>query len=514
MEQKKTQSKLLTKFGKAFFLFSFLITNILTGNVVDASGPRFNFLPGDHEMFRGANLTKGEEDWRDPVFGNAGDVFGGLIYYHNGMENTIAKNTIIKVDIPSMTQNKTAKLTATISADNATAISDTLTVNLDTDTKIEFVPGSVRWFPDAEKTGRAVKPLPGGQTGDEIVKGGINIGDIQGCWEFAGFVSFKFKTIKTEEKTEMAKIAKNLTTGEEGTSISAKPCEEVLYTLTTKNLGTEDKKIIVKDDISDILKSAEIINISDDGKIEDGFIVYPEVLLKKGETITRTFKVRIKENLGKVDGLKMVNIYGNKVVVAIIFPEIKKEFSITKKVRNFTLNETDFRKENQAKAGDTLEYLIEFKNNSEEPGDNILVRDTLPQFVQYLEGTTIISKSGSREKSFIDGITDKGVNIGSLAQGESGYIKFKVIISSKVAPSEVLVNTAYLKHDDKEICDTAKTIIVAKEQVIAKAAGPSLPVTGVQTIFISILSVILISSLWAYIKLRNRLKKMLKLSNI
>lgn len=502
-------STMFKKGLKVFFLSVFLATNFLTFNLAEASGPRFNFLSEDHQMFRGSNLTRGEDVWSDPVSGQAGDAFAGLIYYHNGMENTFAENTRIKVTIPAMTENKTAKLSAQILADNAASVSDTLTVNLDADARIEFVPGSVRWFPEAEVTGRVARALPVGQTGDEIINEGINLGQIQGCWQFAGFVSFKFRTIRIEDKIEKVKQAKNLKTNEEGTVISARPGEEVLYTLTTKNTGNIDGIFTVSDDISDILKSAEVVEISDGGRVENNRVVFPEVTIKPDETVVRTFRVRVRSNLDPCEDLKMINIYGNKVIVKITFPDIKKPvLLISKKVRNFTLNETEFKDENFANPGDTLEYLVEFKNLGNLPADKVMIKDILSQYVSYIEGTTVISRSGGSEKSFIDGVVGNGVNIGTIASKEDGYIKFKVIVSSKVADGEILSNTAVLIYEKKEVSDEAKTIIKDKK-IVLREAEPILPVTGVGSVLLSLLLVVFSGSFYYYYKKRQQLRKLL-----
>ena len=171
-----------------------------------ADQPRFNFLQGDYELLRGANLTKSESVWKDPVSAEVGDVVEGVIYYHNGMENTIATNTTIKVNIPSETTSNKAVISASISADNADTVTDTvidgdivglsgLTINYDGSAELSLVPGSVKWYPNQYSDPNTEVGLPGGQSGDEIISpSGINIGSIQGCWQYAGYVTFQVKS--------------------------------------------------------------------------------------------------------------------------------------------------------------------------------------------------------------------------------------------------------------------------------------------------------------------------------
>jgi uncharacterized repeat protein (TIGR01451 family) len=171
-----------------------------------ADQPRFNFLQGDYELLRGANLTQGESVWKDPVSAQVGDVVEGIIYYHNGMEGTIAENTTIKVNLPAETTNNKAVISASVSADNADTVVDTivdgsivglsgLTINYDDSADLELVPGSVKWYPNQFSNPNTPVTLPGGQSGDEIIApSGINIGDVEGCWQYAGYVTFQIKS--------------------------------------------------------------------------------------------------------------------------------------------------------------------------------------------------------------------------------------------------------------------------------------------------------------------------------
>ena len=164
-----------------------------------ASAARFNFMAGDEEMITGTNITQKSTSWGNPITGTASNEFRGMIYYHNGYKDITAENTKIKINIPSSSTNKTIKITGSISADNAETVTSTvvdgkivgldgLIVNLDQDVNVEFIPGSVKWFPNAKQytnTDLALTPLPAGQTGDSIVSAnGINLGNINGCWDY------------------------------------------------------------------------------------------------------------------------------------------------------------------------------------------------------------------------------------------------------------------------------------------------------------------------------------------
>lgn len=622
------KKKLKYVFGVALVagLLSQLISPLLSAS---ATEPRFNFLPGDYQILEGFNETKNETVWKNPVSGNAGDVFRGSVYYHNGVLDTTAINTRIKVNIPQSTTNKTAKITASISADNAATVTSTvvngqlvgldgLVVNLDQDADLEFVPGSAQWFPNAQGGMGTSTPFPGGQSGNEIVSAnGVNIDGIAGCWEFAGFVTFAFKTkAKALPNIKIEKEVKNISRNEasfskettakvgeitqfkvevtntgntdiadavlrdidptglefvsgslektfDGTttalsdtdaaiffdggltldnlaptksitftfktkvldilndgdvvinkaivvaagktleSIAKVKIEEkkaniiksksayndtkkeaadvvaagdlVTYTLTTKNTGEAPIDFVVSDNIEEVLQNAVIVSISDGGKVEGNTISWPSVCIKPGETVTRTFQVKIKD-IGKEVCFK--NVYGNEVVLCIKVKKVAPCLHIEKFVRNVTAGESNFVDSNEAKAGDTLEYLINFSNTGDGPADQVKFTDTLPPNTTYLAGTTRISRNKSTEQTLPDGITGSGITLDTIAAGESGYIKFRITTSDCLAANEILVNTAHLTDDNKTISDTAQTKIVAKAVAAPVDGKGGLPKTG------------------------------------
>ena len=607
-------------------LLSQLILPVLS---TKADGPRFNFLAGDYELIEGYNSTKSETVWKNPITGTAGDEFRGSVYYHNGMLNTTAANTRIKVNIPANTSGKRAKVTASISADNAETVTSTivdgqlvgldgLAANLDRDAELEFVPGSVLWFPNSSTNNPSVipTPLPGGQSGNEIVSGGgVNIGDIQGCWQFAGFVTFKFKTKVKEapaftidktvrnvtlggvsfaketlanigDETEFnidvtntgnvlasdgvirditpaglefvsgsfkkiaggvatalpdsesakffgagitidnlapgsmisylftIKVTSLLKAGDSATNTASatvfalakqssakvtvattpapnivksksafnntknKPTGEtknnvgdnITYTLNTSNTGDAPIDYEIKDDIAEVLSNASIVSISNNGQVVGSEIKWPSVTINTGEKIVRSFQVKVKN---VANGTRFRNVYGNGVVVVIDVPVILNPIlHIEKLVRDVTTGENNFVKSNQAFAGDTLEYLINYSNTGNGPADGVKISDVLPANTQYVAGTTRISWDGKAEQTLTDGIVGSGITLATIPVGEVGYIKLRVVISGSIAAGENLVNTATVNN----LSDTASTKIIAK--AVIPATTTPLPKTG------------------------------------
>ena len=196
---------------------------------LEASGPQFNFLQGDRELIAGLNLTKNEKVYHDPVEGEANDLFRAVIYYHNGVAGEMAANTKVFIGLPKKTTENKAVISAKVSADNATVVSNTvvdgkivgesgLTTNLDVDAYLSYIKGSAKWYPNNAGLGSAPVILPFGQSGEELFsQEGLNLGDIAGCWQYSGYVTFDYSTKKIEPVQEItiSKKVRNLTLGEE-----------------------------------------------------------------------------------------------------------------------------------------------------------------------------------------------------------------------------------------------------------------------------------------------------------
>lgn len=510
--------KLKTKFKSLLsvsLIAAVLSQLIIPAAISEAAAPRFNFLSGDQKLLRGVNISNNETVWQNNINGAPNDVFEGLIYYHNGEVDTVANNTKVKVSFPSATTSNQAVISASILADNADTVSDNMTLTLSENATIEFVPGSVIWYPNQNQQPGTSSPLPFGQTGNEIVSaGGVNLGDIQGCWEYAGFVKFRFKTMAIQPAQIIkSKVVKDLTTSAEGIDIQANPGDEILYTLTTKNTGGSAEAVTVADDISDILEYADFVTASDSGVLSQSQLTWLPITLNPGETVLNTFKVKVKNPLpndpqnGYHFDFIMYNIYGNGVFVRLVKPTpAAPSLTVKKMVRDFTTGEMTFVKTNEINAGDTLEYKIDFANTGDGNADGVILSDVLPANVTYLPGSTILSMNDEMERTFIDGVTQSGLSI-NIAAKSHGYIKFKVAASASIAGGEILTNTTYLKLADKTISDSATSKI--KKAVVVAPITPVLPKTGAETLILGTMLALVIGIYFIYRERKKRLAQIL-----
>ncbi|GGY06744.1 hypothetical protein [Streptomyces anandii] len=73
-------------------------------------------------------------------------------------------------------------------------------------------------------------------------------------------------------------------------------------------------------------------------------------------------------------------------------------------------------------------YKVRYRNNTGRQQDNVLISAEIPQGSEYVMGSTYIANSAtdSQWKLTNDGITARGLNIGSYAPGGAAYLKFRV----------------------------------------------------------------------------------------
>ncbi len=144
---------------------------------------------------------------------------------------------------------------------------------------------------------------------------------------------------------------------------------------------------------------------------------------------------------GKIPGCFQYASYTTIRVKAVYLDE---SYTVEKTVRNVTNSEKSFSDTTNAKVGDTVEYQIHYKNTSTSHVDNVMVKDILPNNMEYIAGTTKLynttNPSGIVAKD--DTIMTTGVNIGGYDANGDAYIRFraKVIDKSMTCGSNKLVN--------------------------------------------------------------------------
>jgi len=84
----------------------------------------------------------------------------------------------------------------------------------------------------------------------------------------------------------------------------------------------------------------------------------------------------------------------------------------------------------QAKPGETVDYLINYRNTGDTRQDNVGIKDTLPQGISYVAGSSILGNglnpAGIKTN---DGVTTTGLDVGSYLPGGNAWIIFSGKVS-------------------------------------------------------------------------------------
>jgi len=124
-------------------------------------------------------------------------------------------------------------------------------------------------------------------------------------------------------------------------------------------------------------------------------------------------------------------------------------------------------KDYAAQPGETVDYLVQYRNTGEVQQDNVIFQDTLPAGESYVAGSAILGNSANPNGiKTNDGITTTGLNVGSYAPNGNAWF----IFSAKVADNDHLptcgpnkihnvasVETDYGKKTDSADVDVTKT---------------------------------------------------------
>lgn len=435
-----------------------------------ANTPRFNFLEGDREMLQVAKTT--DSDWNDPITANVGDRVAFLLYYHNGMINTTAHSTKVRIDLPIDESNQIVAKSWLWSQETA-AISDTVvngqvvglsgaTINLPSKGRIEYVPGSTNWFPNGSKT---ATHMPDGIISDS----GLDLGDIQGCWGFAGFVTI-LADIKGPAQLVMDKTVAHLGESEWHKEIDANPGDTVAYHLGIRNNGgTIAKQVSVNDSIPTYMSYVpgttflftkdhpEGIKQAD--TLFSSSLVLPDIAIGQENVVYLTYKTKITTDM-PAGAFALNNVA--RVFMAGIEQDQDQAKVIVTGIRGLVLkkqvsNGVSWVDESTAKLGDRIDYRITVRNTGNIPITDVILKDALPVFVEYITGSTKVDDITVSDQI----ISESGLNIGTLNPGQERFVKLSGIVKGCPPIGGFdLINTVFGKATGvSEISASAKTIV-------------------------------------------------------
>lgn len=459
------------------------VTSTVADTSVNTNSPRFNFLQGDVEMLQVAKAT--DNTWSDPITTSNGEKILFLMYFHNGVLNTTAHNVKARVDLPT-DASTTLKSTSYLWSDETPYITDTVvngqivgnsgaTVNVPTAARMRYVPGSTRIYQNGSQTGEA---LADGITSSN----GINIGSIQGCWQYSGYITFQAELFGNSKMTIDKSVA-NIG-GAWSEQINANPGDTVAYELAIRNDGD---------------LSADNVKVTDQLAIYTSYIpgttyLYnkttgPNTGIKQADTLTTSginlngivpgndgitylkFKAKIDTNIpAGIYGLVNVgSVYLSNILQdtdeAKVVVTSTSVINLDKRVYdNVTRN---WEKISNGVIGDVKTFKITVTNSGNTPLKAVKVRDILPIFTNLTGNVTMNGVVLTPAQS--NSLFSTGLSVGDLGIGCSNEIVFQVVVQGCPPLGEsLLTNTAYAS-------GTGATEVTSQAQIRITVTAPIAP---------------------------------------
>jgi len=399
-----------------------------------SSGPTGENAPYLETLTQVTNVTQSEDGWKKQNEARPGDVLKYQIWYHNYRDPSsglTAKDVKVRAYLPSEASN-TIVVTGEVSASNANTARDIASTSLVSMQTISYIPGSTIW--KHQVNGNWVEQ----KLSDGVTSAGVNIGNVDPCWEKQGTVTFQVKVSNPGLKvTKKVKIEGESEWKDENT---AKPGDNLAYLIRFENIGTTKlTNMIIRDSMPSSTSMSYVngstklyagsstvaeampdgviaggINIGNWNAGSDGYVRFNAKIKSDLSAGTHVFK---NVGIAKADGVP--EVWDEvKTTVTVNAPEPCKP--------NFVLSKSAFNETKEkdatsvlANADDVVRYTLTTKNTGDGSG-NITIKDDISDILEYATITDLGSGSLSGKE-----ITYGSTNVGA---GQTVTKNFKVKI--------------------------------------------------------------------------------------
>lgn len=198
----------------------------------------------------------------------------------------------------------------------------------------------------------------------------------------------------------------------------------------------------------------------------------PGTLKYENNSVGANGGVALPENIFTSSGAKLGysaldgNIPGCMQYAGYVTFKVKVQtantFTFSKMVSKHGANQ--WSKSYAAQPGETVDYLLQYKNTSTNQQDDVTFRDTLPASMTYVGGSTIFGNSvtpkGTKASDNIANGT--GINVGSYAPGANAWAIFSATVPSQdklTCGENTLVNTGKVTTGGYSVSDTANVTV-------------------------------------------------------
>lgn len=283
--------------------------------------------------------------------------------------------------------------------------------------------------------------------------------------------------------------------------ITAKANDAVEYRIQFKNTGNVTLNNVV---IRDILPANEYYvqgttNL-DGKKLPDGVISTDGVNIgsvEAGKTVNLYFFVGMSSSLADLcQDVTLTNTakarYNNdakteKSDTAVV--SVNGKNCSEQPTPSFTLNKmvqvkggSTWAEDVTVKKGEMVRYRIQFKNTGNTTLKDVVIRDTLPEGMSYMEGSTVLyNAANTNGKKLGDGLAN-GINIGDYAKGAEATIYFYASVENikDECVDSTYRNIAKATYNNDAKTEKSDTADVNVNKIVCD--DPGIPQTGADTV--------------------------------
>ena len=453
---------------------------------------------GDERYFVSASPYTGSSSsnyWSDSTAVENGKEYVVRMYVHNNAAanlNLVAKNTRAFVVLPTTTGTEIT-VSGKISADNAnpkTVWDETKFVSKNGEKfNLAYVPGTAKYYNTKDGKLRTYNLDTNLFTSTGSLLGYDKMdGNIPGCNAYSGYVTFHVKAqFAAKNELTISKEVKILGQDSWSEQVKATAGQTVRFRLHVKNTGnTQLKNVTVRDilpagltyvkgtttvanstnpkgiAVSDGIITNHGINIGTYNANGDAWIYFNATVDK---AVSEKCENSILRNVAQTSAGTITGTKEDKADVIVEGKVCKDGFKVDKMVKLTT--ESTWHETVKAKAGETVDYRIQFKNTGDTTLKNVVLTDVLPKNMTYVKGSSKLDG-----KAVADSIVAAtGINIGSVAAGKTATFTFQAKVDKSLEDacnSSTLTNTVKGKYNNDDKTSKSDTAVVTVDGKVCK----------------------------------------------
>lgn len=145
-------------------------------------------------------------------------------------------------------------------------------------------------------------------------------------------------------------------------------------------------------------------------------------------------------------------------------------FTVEQQVRRVGDTDKTWKDAVDVKVGDKVEFQIQYKNTSDSRQETVAIKETLPENLRYIPGSTYLKNASHPKGDLIteDYLVTTGMRIGNYGAGANAYIKFtaEVVDEELEYGKNTLISWGQAGANGTTRCDSASVTLTKKNPLL------------------------------------------------